>query len=400
VCRTPKSRAACLALCLVMGVPGFLFPLYYLHLFDNAKWFYEFRSLPLTELSAAGAGLSAGALAGFVQGTKLVSRSFLAIVLSIGIVVPHLKPVVAPVVRGCFMDHWQDGVCLQSTESSCGPASAATVFRTFGIDINERDLAKECYTYAGGTEHWYLARAFRRRGLDVRFRVQKGLPVDLRTPAIAGVRVGRIGHFIVIVAEAGNTYIIGDPLVGRSLVSRDRIEKELNFVGIFMEIGKKPEPKLGRTDRWLVRMLRDGYRWPFRACHARLARRQVFQDSSDERTCFSHSRSDRAGANRETYNGADLAGPVCPRASSDASGECGTPVPLGGAPASRRWSCFARGGFASPRAKAAEDCRTPRPGGHTSPLSSLWIWRPAFLLQVGWVGHALPGPRKRGIVAG
>lgn len=238
-CRTPGSKLGVAALWLVLSIPGFLFPLYYMHWFDSAKWFYEFRSLPFTELTAAGAGLFAGALAEIVRGGRFLSRPFLAVLLGLGVVAPHLKPVVAPVSSHRFLNRWQDDVCLQSTQSSCGAASAATLFRMFGFNLRERDIAEECHTYLGGTENWYLARAFRRRGLALNYRIEQGLPADLRTPAIAGVRVGGVGHFIAIMDHANGRFITGDPLVGRQEVPEERMRRQFAFTGFFMEIQRK-----------------------------------------------------------------------------------------------------------------------------------------------------------------
>lgn len=213
-----------------------MLPLYYLHWFDHAAWFYEFRSLPCTELTAAGAGLFAGALAELVGGPKLLIRPLTLALLCLGIALPHLKPILAPVAVGSFADHWQDGVCLQSTRSSCGAASAATVFKALGVNLTEREIAQECLTYAGGTENWYLARAFRRRGFTVTYRFEQGVPRDLHTPAIAGVRVGGNGHFIPILTQDAELLVTGDPLVGREVTARDQATDHFAFTGFFMEI--------------------------------------------------------------------------------------------------------------------------------------------------------------------
>jgi len=44
----------------IAAAPGLLFVLYYTHLFDSARWFYEFRSLRASELAACGLGFIAG----------------------------------------------------------------------------------------------------------------------------------------------------------------------------------------------------------------------------------------------------------------------------------------------------------------------------------------------------
>jgi len=238
---TPKSKLLLATLWFFLAVPGLLFPLHYLHWFDHAVWFYRFRSLPLSELTAAGAGLLAGALAEVLNNAYVRAAPCLLAVLALGIVAPHAKPLVAPVPLSAFSEQWRDGVCLQSTQSSCGAACAATVFRSLGVQRPEAEIARECFTYLRGTENWYIARAFRRRGFTVNYRIGHGFPGDLRTPAIAGVRVGGAGHFIAILTNSDGTLTIGDPLVGRDVVPVGQVASKYDFTGFFMEIGRKLE---------------------------------------------------------------------------------------------------------------------------------------------------------------
>jgi len=238
-CRTPISRAGVVMLCLVLGIPGVMFPVYYLHWMKDSVWYYEFRSIPFIELSAAGAGLSAGALAELLKGSKLFSALGLMILLALGIAVPYLKPILKPLPPDSFSDRWSEEVCLQSTPSSCGPAAVATVFKTFGINLREEEIARECFTYQGGTENWYLARAFRKRGLSVRYRIEQNLSPDLKTPAIAGVRVGNFGHFFAILGKTADGYITGDPLVGRQQIPVGEMEQQFDFSGFYMEVGAR-----------------------------------------------------------------------------------------------------------------------------------------------------------------
>jgi hypothetical protein len=115
-CTTLKSQVISSLIFIFLGIPGFLITLYYIHLFDDAVWFYQFRSLPFTELTAAGVGLFAGALAELFKKRKLVSTPFLFVILTLGIMAPYLKPIVAPIPKNQFTDNWQNDVCLQSTQ--------------------------------------------------------------------------------------------------------------------------------------------------------------------------------------------------------------------------------------------------------------------------------------------
>ncbi len=221
---------------ILLALPGALFVLYYLHWFDRAVWFYEFRAFSFSELSAAGMGFLAGLLAGVGKGKRIASIPFLLILLILGIVIPYLKPLLTPIPSEAWRELWKDEFCMQSTPSSCGAASATTVLRMYGLAVSERELARECYTSRSGTENWFLARALRSRGLQVHYRITEGLPNDLQLPAIAGVKVGGVGHFISILWKDGENWVTGDPLIGRADHSGQALRENYHFTGFFMEI--------------------------------------------------------------------------------------------------------------------------------------------------------------------
>lgn len=230
-----RNMAAAIGLGAILAVPGLLMPLYYLHLFDSAAWYYEFRSWPYIELSAAGCGFLLGALATCSRKAAPIAFGWTA--LTVVLFIPYAKPIVRPLPASSYRNRWVDGVCLQSTPSSCGAASAATVLRSLGIHTTEKQMAQECFTCRGGTENWYLARALRRRGCQVRFRVEDGFLRDAKLPLIAGVRVRKFGHFIAILSEKDGVYRCADPLVGLQRVSASQIRNKFDFTGFALEVG-------------------------------------------------------------------------------------------------------------------------------------------------------------------
>lgn len=233
------QRGAWFALGLLLALPGLLIAGYYLHLFGEWRWFYEFRAVPGSELTAIGVGFPAGILYGLLS-ERVKPLRFLAVLgCALAVAVPYLKPLYAPLPSSHFRDQWSDGVCLQSTEASCGPASTATLLRHFGRRASEREIAAECHTYLGGTENWYLARALRRRGFTVRYLVTRPNPAHLPSPAIAGVNVNGLGHFITILGETPDAYIIGEPLAGRLQVAKSDLSQRYDFTGFFMVVGRK-----------------------------------------------------------------------------------------------------------------------------------------------------------------
>jgi hypothetical protein len=232
-----------LGLATLAALPGIAFTVYYFKLFPEYAWFYEFRSWPFTELTASGAGLIAGLLHARYspkpQFLRIAGRWFFPGLLLLGLLVPYLKPLVLAPRWSQFQDRWADSVCLQSSESSCGPACAATLLAHFGKTATELELAKECHTCRTSTEAWFLARALRKRGMNVRFQIDKDLSKPWPFPAIAGVRLpqlGNAGHFITVLGRTNDSYIIGDPLDGKVLLRPSDASKDYLFTGFFIVV--------------------------------------------------------------------------------------------------------------------------------------------------------------------
>ncbi len=232
-----RVRALLLTLGLFLFLPACLYVLYYNHWFDNAVWFYQLRSLPGSELLASGAGILAGVIGGIFKKYKFLSTPFLLCLLVIGVFIPHSKSAILPIDYAGMNDKWKDGVCRQSTGATCGPASAATIMRYLGEIVTEAELAKESYSYVGGTEIWYIARTLRRRGYSCEFKVYSENTYELPYPSIAGIDIGS-GHFIAILDKTDGDYVIGDPLTGREEIPAEKILRRITFTGFFLVISK------------------------------------------------------------------------------------------------------------------------------------------------------------------
>ena len=232
---------------LVLALPATVYFVYYTGLFGEPIWFYELRTLPGTELLA----FPAGFLAGWIQvrivprlrlspwGTRLI----IPIVLGFAIAVPYLKPLLRqPQPMSVLHDQWQNGVCLQSTFSTCGPASAATILHYLGVNATESELALASHTSARGTENWYLARAIRQYGLQTFFEFSKTLDGPL--PAIVGVRLkanGNSGHFIALLEKHGNNLVFGDPMQGRFTNTLAELTDQYEFTGFMLSVQRNPK---------------------------------------------------------------------------------------------------------------------------------------------------------------
>jgi hypothetical protein len=241
VITSPGQRRAFVLGAVVLAAPAVLFCAYYTKLLGEPVWLYEFRSLPGTELSAAGVGL----IAGFFQRlrhehprVKRQVRTFtVPAFVAATIVVPYLKPILLPLDRSRLREKWKDGICLQSTSSTCGPASAATIVRALGGSATEAELARDSLTYAGGTENWYLARALRKRGFHPAFELVAANAGRFPTPSVAGVKMaGGAGHFIALLGHDGTRYVASDPLSGRFTATHAELTSDYHFTGFFLVI--------------------------------------------------------------------------------------------------------------------------------------------------------------------
>jgi predicted double-glycine peptidase len=222
----------------MLALPCLLAVLYYVHIFDHCGWYFEVRTLPGIELSFAGIGWLGGA---FYRSWEPQSwREGILIPLATAglLLTPFLKPLLAPIRYAQMQDLCTEQLCRQSTPSSCGPASAATLAHYLGSPLSEKELAKESFTYIGGTEAWYLARTLRHHGFTTRFIFSREIP---QQPAIAGVRLANgLGHFIAILNSDAASITLVDPAVGRMTLNRKEVQQQFQFTGFFMTVEAAP----------------------------------------------------------------------------------------------------------------------------------------------------------------
>ena len=233
-----KKRILLSIFALAAAIPGASFAAYYAHLLPEPSWYYQFRSIAGTELLIMFLGVAGGLVATLLPRVLLVLPLLGVAAFSIA---PIIKPFIGPISAGTLQDEWDGEVCLQSTPSTCGAASTATILKQLGVVVTESDIAAEAHSYAGGTEAWYLARAARSRGFDVDFVFSTGFTPEDGLPAVVGVLLGSVGHFIPVLGQEGDRFIVGDPLRGRELLSRDEMNQRYDFTGFHMRIKNKAQ---------------------------------------------------------------------------------------------------------------------------------------------------------------
>jgi hypothetical protein len=254
---SPAARWFLLIAALMIALPGSLMVLYYTHLLDNAKWFYDFRTLRYSEISICGLGFVTGFLYSWAEPESFGEKLVWLVGLFVVVCIPFIKPILDPIALDKLQDHCPDRVCRQTTFSTCGPASSASLLLALGQQASEKEIARDSLTSKGGTEIWYLARAFRRRGFKTHFALQPSNQISPPSHSIAGVLLrGGQGHFIAILSNNGDSVDIVDPMKGRFTVSTGALNGLYHFTGFFMTVDRPCESHIPAT-RTVTRLLKQ-----------------------------------------------------------------------------------------------------------------------------------------------
>jgi len=140
----------------------------------------------------------------------------------------------------------RDGVCLQQTSYTCGPASAVTLLRRLGIDASESEIALAAKSSSrAGTAPDELAEAVRicfgPGGINAVSKHLGSLD-ELRqvTPLLTVIRFNRgLDHWITVLGITGTNVRYADPVFGICEVSREDFSQrwEGEAVEIWRESG-------------------------------------------------------------------------------------------------------------------------------------------------------------------
>jgi predicted double-glycine peptidase len=135
-----------------------------------------------------------------------------------------------------------EGFCLQTTNYTCGPASAVTALAQFGIKAQEGELAILAYSSPQmGTPDDLLARAIEKRygseGIRCSYRYFDTIEqLKQNCPTIAVIKYTFfVDHYVTVLEVTENKVIIADPIVGRLEYTYEQFNKEWRFVGILVK---------------------------------------------------------------------------------------------------------------------------------------------------------------------
>jgi len=184
-----RRQRAILGTCLTIAILGFGFFL------SDSAWIA--RAIPLGAVVVYGNAMPvlAGMLAGVVlrSGLALWRRILPTAALAAIAGYSLFAPILARPPR--CADRWKDGVCLQTSQASCGPAAAATLLAHHGIGATEQEMARLCLTEESGTLFGGLCRGIRVKTEGTPFRMTIGtgnfeqLRAGAELPALVSVRL-------------------------------------------------------------------------------------------------------------------------------------------------------------------------------------------------------------------
>ncbi len=192
-------------------------------------------------------GLLTGLVVKRIPGGRL-RRGIYCVLLIVACTYTLIAPLVGPVPQGG--DYWtREGVAIQSSDSSCSAACAATLLRTVGIRTTEQEMIRLCLTRTNGTLWYGLYRGLKLKtaGTPYDVEVLRGTVDDLKSgklkgPLILSVRLDKkpgtdvryeqnwgwtpgVAHSVLFSRILPNNLVeMGDPSIGLEKWGIDGIE--------------------------------------------------------------------------------------------------------------------------------------------------------------------------------
>jgi len=136
----------------------------------------------------------------------------------------------------------QNGICLQTKDFTCGPASAVTALRKLHLPAEEGQIAiLSCTSDLEGTPVDMLAQGLKteygKQGLLVKSRLFKSIS-ELKEAGLtlAVVKYGMLeDHWVTVLEVTDSEVVVGDPLAGMVRLSYQDFCKRWRFIGIVLQ---------------------------------------------------------------------------------------------------------------------------------------------------------------------
>lgn len=154
-------------------------------------------------------------------------------------VLPFLMPAIEyPRLAGLETVLDTDGVCLQSTQFNCGPASAVTVLRRLGVSAEEGQMAIRSHTTRFvGAPMDSLCSAMRGYGVPARLVHCRAVgELQGKGPFVAVIKFHPLfDHYVAVLSVSESEVTIGDPLEGLRRCTPQEFDKEWRRCAIIID---------------------------------------------------------------------------------------------------------------------------------------------------------------------
>ena len=174
------------------------------------------------------------------------NRIMISTLMAVIVFFMSIWPFLAPLVDRNQLSHLEtridkDGVCLQTTDYTCGPASAVTALRKLGLPADEGKMAiLSCTSFQEGTPTDMLAdglqREYGKDGLIVECRAFKNIS-ELKQAGLTLAVVKYsflVDHWVTVLEVTDSEVVVGDPLGGVSRLPYEEFLKKWRFIGIVL----------------------------------------------------------------------------------------------------------------------------------------------------------------------
>lgn len=233
----PISKTVLIIVSALLALISLIIPMAYVSdVIDAHPQYAQFRAYPYTEVLVILFAPLIGLINAWLtrrQPNRLYNCLCLMVML-VYISIPFLKPIIRPLQHD-LENQWKEGVAIQTSASTCGPSSLATILKYYGKEDTEANIAAHAYTSGSGSENWYLARYAYSQGFNYQF-LHEPILAKVPTPAIIGVRLGSIGHFIVLLAHNNGLYEVADSLSGKEMLTLAQFNAKYRYAGFALHI--------------------------------------------------------------------------------------------------------------------------------------------------------------------
>ncbi len=174
-------------------------------------------------------------------------RRFIEALVAVIVFYLSIWPFLAPMVNRGQLSRLrtridEDGICLQSTDYTCGPASAVTALRKLGLAAEEGQVALlSCTSSFEGTPIDMLAEGLRqeyaKQGLTVTCRVFRDISELKQAGLTLAVLKYRFleDHWVTVFQVTDSEVIVGDPQTGLTRLPYKKFRERWRFIGIVLQ---------------------------------------------------------------------------------------------------------------------------------------------------------------------